>query len=53
MKINHNMLFGDAAYQINKNRQIKLRKPQELPLDVVIPEDTVKALMHKLADKEI
>jgi len=30
---NYNLLFSDAVYHINKNRQQKLRRPQELPQD--------------------
>ena len=33
LELNHSFLFGDATYAINKNRQVKLRKPDELPLD--------------------
>ena len=29
-------MFGDAVYQLNQNRQIRLRKPFSLPLDYVI-----------------
>lgn len=32
-RLNDNFLFGDAVYTINKNRQVKLRKPHELPLE--------------------
>ncbi|KAJ8018484.1 hypothetical protein HOLleu_43501 [Holothuria leucospilota] len=33
LELNQNFLFGDAAYQINKNRQASLRKPAALPLE--------------------
>ena len=31
--LNHNFIFGDATYFINRNRQTKLRKPDSLPLE--------------------
>ncbi|XP_030848126.1 uncharacterized protein LOC105437122 isoform X3 [Strongylocentrotus purpuratus] len=33
LELNHSFLFGDATYAINKNRQVKLRKPDALPLE--------------------
>lgn len=33
LELNHHYLFGDATYAINKNRQVKLRKPEELLLE--------------------
>lgn len=33
LSVNQNMLFGDAQYHINKARQIKLRRPEQLPPD--------------------
>ena len=36
-------VFGDAVYELNKNRNVNLRKPQELPL-----EDDVKLLRKYL-----
>lgn len=35
-------IFGDAIYQVNYNRQVKLRKPSELPLD----EDVAKVRQY-------
>jgi len=31
LALNHNILFGDALYKINKRRQTKLRRPENLP----------------------
>jgi hypothetical protein len=31
LSLNYNFLFGDAVYSINKNREVKLRKPEEMP----------------------
>ena len=31
LTLNYNFLFGDAIYKVNQNRQIKLRKPEQLP----------------------
>ena len=31
LKLNKKLIFGDAIYLLNKNRQINLRRPQELP----------------------
>jgi hypothetical protein len=31
LELNHNIIFGDATYELNKNRQVKLRRPQQLP----------------------
>ena len=39
--INYNLLFGDALYQLNKKRQMKLRRPEELP-----PEQEVTKLRN-------
>ena len=36
LKLNYNFLFGDAIYNINKNRETKLRKPEQLPPDADI-----------------
>jgi hypothetical protein len=36
LSVNRNLLFGDAQYQINKTRQIKLRRPEQLPPDTDI-----------------
>ena len=43
-------LFGDATYQLNKQRQVNLRKPSKLPLE----EDLVKLRDHLIGKmKEI
>jgi len=31
LALNHNIIFGDALYKINKTRQTKLRRPENLP----------------------
>ncbi|PIK40701.1 hypothetical protein BSL78_22456 [Apostichopus japonicus] len=33
LELNYNFVFGDATYQINKNRQTNLRKPAALPVE--------------------
>ena len=33
LEMHHTSLFGDATYQVNVNRQTKLRHPQSLPSD--------------------
>ena len=32
-KLNKDEIFGDAEYQLNKNRQIRLRKAANIPLE--------------------
>ena len=39
--INYNLLFGDAVYQLNEKRQMKLRRPEEFP-----PEEEVTELRN-------
>ncbi|XP_033101539.1 uncharacterized protein LOC117104801 [Anneissia japonica] len=41
LELNHNFVFGDATYSINQQRQIRLRRPEALPL-----EDDVKNLRN-------
>ena len=36
LELNHNIIFGDAAYKINKSRQTRLRRPENLPVDADI-----------------
>jgi len=45
-------IFGDAVCQLNKNRNIKLRKPSELPLekDIVKFQEHVMGRMKELLD---
>jgi len=31
LTLNYNFLFGDAIYHVKQNRQVKLRKPEQLP----------------------
>lgn len=38
-EMNHNFIFGDAIYAMQKNRNEKLRRPEALPL-----EEDVKAI---------
>lgn len=38
-------IFGDAIYEVTYNRQVKLRKPQELPLQ----EDVAKVRQHTIS----
>ena len=33
MELSKDYIFADASYNLNKNRQIKLRKPNQLPLE--------------------
>ena len=32
-KLKQNYMFGDADYEISKNRQVRLRKPEQMPAD--------------------
>lgn len=36
LDLNTNLIFGDVHYEIQKNRQVRLRKPAELPLEADI-----------------
>ena len=38
LEMNEDQIFGDATYELNRNRNINLRKPSALPLE----EDIVK-----------
>lgn len=31
LELNQNVIFGDAVHALNKNRQVKLRRPEQLP----------------------
>ena len=33
LSLNKNYIFGDATYTLYRNRQTKLRKPEQLPLE--------------------
>ena len=33
LSLNENYIFGDATYTLNRNRQTKLMKPEQLPLE--------------------
>lgn len=33
MELSRNYIFAEATYRLNKNRQVKLRKPNQLPLE--------------------
>ena len=53
LNLNHNFLFGDAIYSINKNRQTNLRKPQRIPNEEDVQQlrdytvRTIKAILTK------
>ena len=49
-KLNKEEIFGDAIYQLNKNRQIKLRKPASLPQehDVQLLRNYVLKVMREI-----
>ncbi|XP_070181181.1 uncharacterized protein [Littorina saxatilis] len=49
LELNKDFLFGDATYAINKNRQVKLRKPEEMPLEV----DMEKLRTHTVDEVEV
>jgi len=38
--MSYNFLFGDAIYHINKNRETKLLRPTEMPLESDIEKQT-------------
>ena len=33
LELNQNFIFGDATYALNKNKQVKLRRPEQLPAE--------------------
>lgn len=43
--MNYDQLFGEATYLLNRNRQIKLRRPCELPSE----EDVQKLKLYTVA----
>ena len=53
LEMHHTSLFGDATYQVNVNRQTKLRNPQSLPSDNTVAKvreftvATMKAIIAK------
>ena len=53
LEMHHTSLFGDATYQVNVNRQTKLRRPQSLPSDNTVAKvreftvATMKAIIAK------
>ena len=49
-KLNKEEIFGDAIYQLNKNRQIKLRKPASLPqeYDIQLLRNYVLKVMREI-----
>jgi len=52
--INYNLLFGDAVYQLNEKRQMKLRRPEEFPPEEEITElrnYTVTRMQELVSDK--
>ena len=56
LELNHEFIFGDATYQINKSRQIKLRKPASLPIEKDIEqlrEYTMNTVAGIIQDKYI
>ena len=54
LTLNYNFLFGDAMYEANKNRQKKLRKPEQLPKDGdirLVTQYTIDRIDALLSDK--
>ena len=53
LEMHHTSLFGDVTYQVNVNRQTKLRRPQSLPSDNTVAKvreftvATMKAIIAK------
>jgi hypothetical protein len=45
LEISHSEMFGDAVYAINNSRQIKLRRPDQLPTE----EDVSKVRAHSIS----
>ena len=50
LKVTEGDIFGDAVYQLNKNRNTNLRKPQNIPLedDVKKLKEYMVSIMNKL-----
>ncbi|PIK36317.1 hypothetical protein BSL78_26845 [Apostichopus japonicus] len=55
LELSNNFLFGDATYKINQQRQVKLRKPDVLPLesDVKKTKDYTVTRMHEITSDEL
>ena len=57
LEMHHTSLFGDATYQVNVNRQTKLRRPQSLPSDSTVAKvmeftvDTIKDIIYRNTEK--
>ena len=54
LSLHYNFLFGDAIYQINKNRETKLHRPAEMPLesDIEKVKDYTVSRMKALVEDE-
>lgn len=56
LDLNQNIIFGDAVYTLNLNRQTKLRLPEELPKDEdveLLRNHTITRLQFLSADKSV
>ena len=54
LDLNQELIFGDAHYEIQKNRQVRLRRPEELPLEADIKkvrDHTVEKLTEIVSDE--
>ena len=54
LSLNYNLVFSDATYNLNRRRQIKLRRPEELPSEddvAKLKEYTIQQTEKLLQDK--
>ena len=54
LDLNHNYIFGDAIYGINKSKQTKLRKPEVMPLEADVKkmrQFSIDTMSNLLGDK--
>ena len=54
LELNQHLIFGDAHYEIQKHRQVRLRRPEELPLEEEIDklrEHTLEKLTEIVSDE--
>lgn len=55
LEVNHDYLFGDAQYAINRSRKEKLRRPENLPLeeDINLLKEYTVSRMKSVLEKEM
>ena len=48
LSLNYNLVFSDATYNLNRQRQMKLRRPEELPSE----DDVAKLKLYSVQKSE-